>query len=154
MSTEETASKAPPWCANDEPHGAHRQRNAWHDWDYCWGRPTPALPSAPTDVTALIAELRDYSKANEVQGLTMTADRYARAAAALESLSQGTGEQWEYAHQYTDMGGNPERPDKVSPEQFAEHRPDGHDAYGKPYWNYTRLRRRPAGPWLPVEGEA
>lgn len=57
--------------------------------------------------------------------------------------------EWEYGREYRDEAGCPhvrESSDVSSP--------DGHRADGSPYWNYRAMRRRPAGPWLPVEGES
>lgn len=72
-----------------------------------------------------------------------------RAAALAE---QGETE-WEYGRRHVDEGGSPHvRP--ASDYQGDTESPDGHRADGSPYWNYTRVRRRKAGPWMPVEGEA
>lgn len=61
-----------------------------------------------------------------------------------------TTDEWEYAREYTDEGGDP-RIRVVSAADQLEHRPDGHRADGSPYWNYVQKRRRKAGPWEPVE---
>lgn len=59
-------------------------------------------------------------------------------------------DEWEYGRRYSEMDGST-RVRKVPAADILEHRPDGHRADGSPYWNYTQVRRRKAGPWEPVE---
>lgn len=35
------SAPSPLWCANDEPHAAHRERNEFNGWNECSGRPRP-----------------------------------------------------------------------------------------------------------------
>jgi len=111
-----------------------------------------ALPSAPTDVAALIAESRAHI-ANTVDGLpqgsTSEAIRRGEGAdprialvvkltAALESLSQTPEEQWEYAVILEDPNEHWIKPESVARE-WVRLAPRN-----------TLVRRRPAGDWLPV----
>lgn len=83
-------------------------------------------------------------------------DDLARIGDVFEQAHTPTTEEiaeWEYGRRYVDEGGSPHvRP--ASNYRGGTESPDGHRADGSPYWNYTRVRRRKAGPWMPVEGEA
>lgn len=57
--------------------------------------------------------------------------------------------EWEYGRKYVDEAGDPRI--RVSQDVTS---PDGHRSDGTLYWNYQPVRRRKAGPWLPVEGES
>lgn len=57
--------------------------------------------------------------------------------------------EFEYGRRYFDEAGNPRI--RVTEDVSS---PDGHRADGSQYWNYQVVRRRKAGPWLPVEGES
>lgn len=64
----------------------------------------------------------------------------------------GPEPEYEYGRQYTDEGGSPHLyPAREYGGDTTS--PDGHRADGSPYWNYTRMRRRKAGPWEVVDGE-
>ena len=70
-------------------------------------------------------------------------------AALRAALSVAPTEDWGYGKLYYDEGGNPYIR-KVSKAEFDARTPSGHRADGAPYWNYERMRRRPAGEWLPA----
>jgi len=162
MSTDERPNNvAPLWCANDDPHAAHQRRNDWNGFDYCTGRPAAALPSAPTDVAALIGEAREAvayldafdswrakgsaaTPAPKVPALLaqkLVQQTIAELAAALESLSQTPGEQ-EWAYRRTSDGQD------IGTKRPYSERPS-HAGPG------FVVISRTVGPWLPVpEGEA
>lgn len=65
----------------------------------------------------------------------------------LAALDGAPEPEWEYGRKYADEAGDP----CIRVAQDVT-RPDGHRGDGSPYRNYQVVRRRKAGPWLPVPG--
>lgn len=51
---------SPLWCAKDNPHSPHSQRNRYNGTDYCSGRPEHPTPDAPRDLDDVTVRLRHF----------------------------------------------------------------------------------------------
>ena len=130
--TTDNEAREQAWYAESAKPGAKMQSSFFAGWDAALAS-RPAVPAATGE---LIAELR------RTQGYSESELRFMcrKAADALESLSQTPEEQWEWGVLTRDDEYVP-----VGDENWAR---DNAQRFGG-----SVVRRRPAGEWLPVEGE-
>lgn len=106
-----------------------------------------AALAAVERVLAVLAEERAW-----LEHLVESGDAMSRNVVGIgkveAALDWAPEPEWEYGREYRDEAGDPHV--RVSSDVSS---PDGHRADGSPYWNYRVMRRRKAGPWLPIEKE-